>query len=199
MANMAVSRIKREFKEVMRSEEIVQCSIKIELVNDSWTELRGEIAGPPDTPYEGGKFVLEIKVPETYPFNPPKVRFITRIWHPNISSVTGAICLDILKDNWAAAMTLRTVLLSLQALLAAAEPDDPQDAVVAYQFKDKHELFVLTARHWTNAYAGGPNTFPDCDSKIQRLKDMGIDEHDARAVLSKENWNLEKATECLFS
>lgn len=128
-----------------------------------------------------------------------QVRFITRIWHPNISSVTGAICLDILKDNWAAAMTLRTVLLSLQALLAAAEPDDPQDAVVAYQFKDKHELFVLTARHWTNAYAGGPHTFPDCDSKIQRLKDMGIDEHDARAVLSKENWNLEKATECLFS
>lgn len=36
------------------------------------------------------------------------------------------ICLDILKDQWAAAMTLRTVLLSLQALLAAAEPDDPQ-------------------------------------------------------------------------
>lgn len=33
----------------------------------------------------------------------------------------------------AAAMTLRTVLLSLQALLAAAEPDDPQDAVVANQ------------------------------------------------------------------
>ena len=55
----------------------------------------------------------------------------------------------------AAAMTLRTVLLSLQALLAAAEPDDPQDAVVAYQYKDKYQLFVMTARHWTNVYAGG--------------------------------------------
>ena len=52
--------------------------------------------------------------------------------------MTGAICLDILKDQWAAAMTLRTVLLSLQALLAAPEPDDPQDAVVARQYQVKH-------------------------------------------------------------
>jgi ubiquitin-conjugating enzyme (huntingtin interacting protein 2) len=89
---------------------------------------------------------LEIHVPETYPFNPPKVKFLTKIWHPNISSVTGAICLDILKDNWAAAMTLRTVLLSLQALLAAAEPDDPQDAVVANQFRENHEMFCKTAK-----------------------------------------------------
>ena len=66
------------------------------------------------------------QIPDTYPFNPPKVRFLTKIWHPNVSSVTGAICLDILKDQWAAAMTLRTVLLSLQALMAAPEPDDPQ-------------------------------------------------------------------------
>lgn len=55
----------------------------------------------------------------------------------------------------AAAMTLRTVLLSLQALLAAAEPDDPQDAVVARQYKEDPEMFKLTARHWAQAYAGG--------------------------------------------
>ena len=52
-------------------------------------------------------------------------------------------------------MTLRTVLLSLQALLAAAEPDDPQDAVVAKQFKENPKIFFQTARHWTNIYAGG--------------------------------------------
>lgn len=84
-----------------------------------------------------------------------QVKFLTKIWHPNISSVTGAICLDILKDNWAAAMTLRTVLLSLQALLASAEPDDPQDAVVASQYKENFEMFCCTAKHWTNAYAKG--------------------------------------------
>ncbi|RZC38800.1 ubiquitin-conjugating enzyme E2-22 kDa, partial [Asbolus verrucosus] len=184
MANIAAQRIRREFKEVIKSEEVAKCAIKVELLNDSYTELKGEITGPPDTAYEGGIFVLEIKVPETYPFNPPKVRFITKIWHPNIS---------------AAAMTLRTVLLSLQALLSAAEPDDPQDAVVAKQFKENIEMFQMTARHWTNVYAGGPHVNKECDDKIKRLVDMGVEEHQARVALSSYNWDIERATEQLFS
>lgn len=199
MANIAVQRIKREFKEVVKSEEVARCHIKVELINDSFTELRGEIAGPPDTPYEGGTYILDIKIPETYPFNPPKVKFITKIWHPNISSVTGAICLDILKDQWAAAMTLRTVLLSLQALLAAAEPDDPQDAVVAKQYKELPDIFKLTATHWTNAYAGAPKKVASYDDLVSKMVDMGFQEHNARVALSSSNWELERATEQLFS
>lgn len=127
--------------------------------------------------------MLEIKIPETYPFNPPKVKFLTKIWHPNISSVTGAICLDILKDQWAAAMTLRTVLLSLQALLQAAEPDDPQDAVVAKQYKDHNGVFKRTARHWTNVYANSSKAVePECDSKVKQLVDMGFDQVTTRRL-----------------
>lgn len=63
--------------------------------------------------------------------------------------------LILMNLNRAAAMTLRTVLLSLQALMAAAEPDDPQDAVVAKQYKEYPEIFAKTASHWTNVYAGG--------------------------------------------
>ena len=104
------------------------------------------------------------------------MKFLTKIWHPNISSVTGAICLDILKDQWAAAMTLRTVLLSLQALLAAAEPDDPQDAVVANQYKNNHSIYIKTARHWTNTYASSAIAKePEFDAKVKQLSDMGFD------------------------
>lgn len=53
--------------------------------------------------------------------------------------------------------SIKFYILFLQALLSAAEPDDPQDAVVASQYKDNYEMFALTAKHWTNAYAGGRN------------------------------------------
>ncbi|RNA04782.1 ubiquitin-conjugating enzyme E2-22 kDa [Brachionus plicatilis] len=199
MASIASARIKREFREVVTSDELTRCKIKLELLNDNFTELKGEIGGPPDTAYEGGTFQLEIKIPETYPFNPPKVRFLTKIWHPNISSVTGAICLDILKDQWAAAMTLRTVLLSLQALLATPEPDDPQDAVVANQYKSNNKIFLKTARHWTNVYAGSTSAAePEFDSQVKKLVDMGFDSHKSRVALSSHLWNVEQAIESLY-
>ncbi len=82
------------------------------------------IAGPASSPYEGGVFKLELFLSEDYPMAPPKVRFLTKIYHPNIDKL-GRICLDILKDKWSPALQIRTVLLSIQALLSAPNPDDP--------------------------------------------------------------------------
>jgi ubiquitin-conjugating enzyme (huntingtin interacting protein 2) len=55
--------------------------------------LKGTIKGPEGTPYEGGVFTVNIEIPKQYPFEPPKMKFDTKIWHPNVSSQTGAICL----------------------------------------------------------------------------------------------------------
>ena len=65
---------------------------------------------------------------------PPKVRFLTKIFHPNVDKL-GRICLDILKDKWSPALQIRTVLLSIQALLSAPNPDDPLDNNVAELWK----------------------------------------------------------------
>merc|ERR1719253_1049377 len=80
--------------------------------------------GPPDSPYAGGVFFLDIHFPADYPFKPPKVHFTTRIYHCNINS-NGGICLDILKDQWSPALTISKVLLSICSLLTDPNPDDP--------------------------------------------------------------------------
>ena len=94
------------------------------LVNNDLNHWKAYLKGPSDSVYEGGVFQIDIKIPEKYPYLPPKMQFDTKIWHPNMSSQTGAICLDILKDEWTPALSIRTALLSIQALLTAAEPGE---------------------------------------------------------------------------
>ncbi|XP_048460818.1 ubiquitin-conjugating enzyme E2Kb (UBC1 homolog, yeast) isoform X1 [Rhincodon typus] len=91
-------------------------------------------------------------------------------------------------------MTLRTVLLSLQALLAAAEPDDPQDAVVAQQYKQNPEMFKQTARLWAHVYAGAPVPSPEYTRKVDKLCAMGFDKGfsiDHQYFVSVECWEAQ--------
>ena len=67
MSNIAQQRIQREFREVIKSEEVAKSGVQLSLANDQFDDLVGVIAGPPDTPYEGGTFKLEIKIPGMSP------------------------------------------------------------------------------------------------------------------------------------
>ncbi|KAK4055427.1 hypothetical protein OIO90_003265 [Microbotryomycetes sp. JL221] len=110
------------------------------------------IAGPDGSPFEGGMFKLELFLPEEYPMSPPKVRFLTKLYHPNIDKL-GRICLDILKDKWSPALQIRTVLLSVQALLSAPNPDDPLANDVAAHWKENEQDAMRVSREWTAKYA----------------------------------------------
>lgn len=110
------------------------------------------MAGPPGSPYEGGIFKLELFLPENYPLVAPSVRFLTRIFHPNIDKL-GRICLDILKDMWSPALQMRTVLLSIQALLSSPNPDDPLANDVAEMWKTKEQEAINQAKEWTRLFA----------------------------------------------
>lgn len=65
--------------------------------SDDLTHLRATFPGPRDTPYEGGTFIVDVKIPSDYPFKPPVMKFITKLWHPNVSSQT--VSTSLLKEG----------------------------------------------------------------------------------------------------
>ncbi len=88
------------------------------------------IFGPKDSPFENGVYNIRVKVDLTqYPFSPPNVEFLSKIYHPNISG--SRICLDVLSDEWSSAMTLFSIVKSLENLLTNPNPDSPLDGQAA--------------------------------------------------------------------
>lgn len=110
------------------------------------------ITGPVGSPYEGGLFYLYLQIPYSYPMCPPIVRFLTRIFHPNVSR-HGHVGIDSIQHNWSLALTISKVLISVQSLLT-----DPycqvcmEPAVGALYMKDR-SAFEDIARSWTWRYA----------------------------------------------
>ncbi|EPS34742.1 hypothetical protein PDE_09706 [Penicillium oxalicum 114-2] len=156
---MAGNRTRRVAKELADIHADVHSKITVQPIGnqDDVTHLRGTFPGPPDTPYEGGTYNVDIKIPTDYPFRPPTMKFETKVWHPNVSSQTGAICLDTLSSAWSPVLTIKSALISLQSLLSTPEPKDPQDAEVANMMLQRPQQFERVAREWAVVYAGAPS------------------------------------------
>ena len=71
-----------------------------------WTAM---IMGPENSPYDGGVFNVELDFPSEYPFKPPKLKFTTKIYHPNIKS-TGEICMEAINEGWSPTCNVRYVV-----------------------------------------------------------------------------------------
>jgi len=178
------ARLRRVNKEITDCKNDKSSQIKIDLIDESPFHLKGSFPGPQETPYEGGHFEVDIVIPETYPFQPVKMKFITKVYHPNISSASGAICLDILKDAWSPVLTLKSTLISLQSLLCSPEPNDPQDAEVAKHYMTSKSSFEDTATYWTQIYAGGPGP--------KERKGKGRDNYDEAAIAGLEKAHVDR-------
>ena len=145
----SINRIKKELEEIWK-EPPSNCSAGP--ISDNLYIWEATIIGPSDSPYAGGIFRLNINFTDKYPFKPPRVKFITRIFHPNIN-YNGSICLDILNINWSPALTITKLLLSISSLLTDPNPNDPLVKSIADLYINEKEEYNTKAREFTLRYA----------------------------------------------
>ncbi|MCJ1356009.1 MAG: hypothetical protein MMC33_006003 [Icmadophila ericetorum] len=114
------------------------------------------LAGPPSTPFSSGTFHLQLSLPSDYPFKPPVIKFVTKIYHPNVDSDKGAMCLGLLRpEEWKPSTRVRDVLEFAKRLLVEPQGDDAVEAGIGREFKEERGKWEKTAREWTNKYATG--------------------------------------------
>jgi len=151
-----MQRLGRMKHEMSTLKSTAMTGISVWNVEDDLFHLQAQILGDDSSPYKGGVFKLEIRVPDRYPFEPPHVKFLTPIYHPNIDA-GGRICLDVLKmppkGSWKPSSNIRTVLLSIQLLMNEPNPDDPLMEDISQQYKSDRHLFRQTAIRWTQRHA----------------------------------------------
>ncbi|EJD52045.1 hypothetical protein AURDEDRAFT_83022 [Auricularia subglabra TFB-10046 SS5] len=99
------------------------------------------IFGPADTPFEDGTFKLVLTFDESYPNKPPSVRFISRMFHPNVYA-NGELCLDILQNRWSPTYDVAAILTSIQSLLHDPNPNSPANAEAAQLYRENMKEYV---------------------------------------------------------
>jgi len=116
-----------------------------------------DLFGPPGSPYEGGHYKCKMTFPPTYPVNPPVVKFITKIFHPNVHE-DGKVCISILHEGndvsgyehqmerWRPIQNIRTIFLSIISLLYDPNPESAANIDAAKMFREDKKGYYLQIR-----------------------------------------------------
>ena len=147
---MSIKRLYREVQNIKNEcPETVKGGPKDPKDIYNWEVL---LFGPPNTPYENGQFKMTIKFPKEYPYKAPEIKFVTKIYHPNIDE-SGNICIDILNSNWSPALTIGKTIMSISSMLMDPNPDDPYRSDVAELYKRDLPAYEAKAREFTKTHA----------------------------------------------
>lgn len=151
MAGSALKRLMQEYRELtVNPPEGIVAGPKSD---DNFFEWEALITGPEDSPFEDGVFVAELVFPQDYPLSPPKMKFISDMFHPNVYP-DGRVCISILHtpgddplgyetaaERWSPVQSIEKILLSVVSMLA--EPNDESGANVdaSKMWRDNRKQF----------------------------------------------------------
>mmetsp|Transcript_7624 Transcript_7624/g.19294 ORF Transcript_7624/g.19294 Transcript_7624/m.19294 type:complete len:171 (-) Transcript_7624:303-815(-) len=145
----AAKRLRKELQ-VLKQAKNIDDDIVLQVNPDNLLLWKGWIRGPVDTPYEGGVFQLDIKCGTDYPLAPPTIRFVTKVFHPNVHFRSGDICLDILKKEWSPAWGLQAACRAVLALLSDPDAESPLNCDAGNMIRGgDDQAFGSTARMYT--------------------------------------------------
>ena len=143
------------------------------------------IYGPADTPFEDGTFKLQIEFSEEYPNKPPKVKFLSKMFHPNVYN-DGSICLDILQNRWSPTYDVSSILTSIQSLLDEPNPNSPANAEAAQLFQENRREYERRVQDIVE------KSWMDCDDMTSEEEEDDDEEKDEK---SGDDKNTDKTEE----
>uniref|UniRef100_A0A914QQ04 E2 ubiquitin-conjugating enzyme n=1 Tax=Panagrolaimus davidi TaxID=227884 RepID=A0A914QQ04_9BILA len=147
---MSFQRLKKDF-ETMQKDPPPLCTAGP--TGDNFHIWEAIIMGPPKSPYQGGVFKMRIDFPNDYPFKPPKVTFLTKIYHPNIGPDSGSTCLDIIKDKWKVVYGVSQILVAVCGLLDEPNALSPLNREAAELYQKNRQAYNRKAAEMTRQYA----------------------------------------------
>lgn len=137
---------KRLTAEIRKAEKERKPEFYIFPSEDSLKSWNGFIIGPKDTPFENTAFQLKIQLNDNHPISPPKINFMTKIFHPNIKWDTGEVCIDILKSEWSPMWSLVTLQKAINSILVYPNADSPLNCDAGNMLRNGDD-----AGFWTTA------------------------------------------------
>jgi len=139
-------------KEVQNLKQEPLEGIHILLDDKDITSVEAIIEGPADTPYFGGRFRVKLSIGKDFPASPPLGFFLTKIFHPNVSS-RGEICVNTLKKDWKSDLGLKHVLLTIKCLLIVPNPESALNEEAGKLLLERYDDYCARAKLYTEIHA----------------------------------------------
>eukprot|EP00253_Pinus_taeda_P017655 PITA_17655 len=148
MATRLTNRKDKDIKKLMME------GFKVKKVKDSNNKFYVEFKGPPDSLYQDGVWTVYVELSTDYPFKPPIIRFMDRIYHPNIAELYGNVCVDVLEREWSPINNLVNIFeMFLPQLLLEPNADEPINFGAGALMKSDKNAYEEKVKEYCLRYA----------------------------------------------